>query len=104
MDLSKWTVLSLIISMVILPKEIKHKSSVIENLLLKLCNFTDRMCKFYIVFDILVAVAALVIQSLISGNKNQKWIPLRASSENIHKKEDGSYYVVFANKASSVTL
>ena len=25
------------------------------------------------------------------------------SSENIHKKEDGSYYVVSANKASSVT-
>ena len=26
------------------------------------------------------------------------------SSENIHKKEDGSYYAVSANKASSVTL
>ena len=26
------------------------------------------------------------------------------SSENIHKKEGGSYYVVSANKASSVTL
>ena len=26
------------------------------------------------------------------------------SNENIHKKEDGSYYVVLANKASSVTL
>ena len=26
------------------------------------------------------------------------------SNENIHKKEDGSYYVVSANKASSVTL
>ena len=25
------------------------------------------------------------------------------SNENIHKKEDGSYYVVLANKASSVT-
>ena len=25
------------------------------------------------------------------------------SNENIHKKEDGSYYVVSANKASSVT-
>ena len=25
-------------------------------------------------------------------------------NENIHKKEDGSYYVVSANKASSVTL
>ena len=26
------------------------------------------------------------------------------SFENIHKKEDGSYYIVLANKASSVTL
>ena len=26
------------------------------------------------------------------------------SNENIHKKEDGSYYVVSANKASSFTL
>ena len=26
------------------------------------------------------------------------------SNENIHKKEDGSYYVVSANKAASVTL
>ena len=26
------------------------------------------------------------------------------SNENIHKKEDGSYYAVSANKASSVTL
>ena len=25
-------------------------------------------------------------------------------NENIHKKEDGSYYVVSANKASSVTV
>ena len=26
------------------------------------------------------------------------------SNENIHKKEDGSHYVVSANKASSVTM
>ena len=26
------------------------------------------------------------------------------SNENIHKKENGSYYIVSANKASSVTL
>ena len=26
------------------------------------------------------------------------------SNENIHRKEDGPYYVVLANKASSVTL
>ena len=33
----------------------------------------------------------------VKSNKNQ-------SNENIHKKEGGSYYVVSANKASSVTL
>ena len=38
----------------------------------------------------------------VNANKNQKWDPL--SNENIHKKEDGSYYVVSATKASSVTL
>ena len=32
-----------------------------------------------------------------------KTIPFK-SNENIHKKDDGSYYVVSANKASSVTL
>ena len=35
-------------------------------------------------------------------NKNKKMISFK-SNENIHKKEDGSYYVVSANKASSVT-
>ena len=35
--------------------------------------------------------------------KNQKLSSFK-SHENIHKKEDGSYYVVSANKASSVTL
>ena len=29
---------------------------------------------------------------------------INKSNENIHKKEEGSYYVVSANKASSVTL
>ena len=29
---------------------------------------------------------------------------MRSFNENIHKKEGGSYYVVSANKASSVTL
>ena len=36
-------------------------------------------------------------------NKIQKLSSLK-SNENIHKREDGSYYVVSANKASSVTL
>ena len=36
-------------------------------------------------------------------NKIQKLSSFK-SNENIHKKEDGSYYVVSANKASSVTL
>ena len=40
-----------------------------------------------------------------SWDKNQK-SEMRSfkSNENIHKKEGGSYYVVSANKASSVTL
>ena len=39
-----------------------------------------------------------------------QWMPIKSamgafkSNENIHKKENGSYYVVSANKASSVTL
>ena len=36
-------------------------------------------------------------------NKNKK-MSFFKSNENIQKKEDGSYYVVVANKASSVTL
>ena len=36
-------------------------------------------------------------------NKIQKMRSFK-SNENIHKKEGGSYYVVSANKASSVTL
>ena len=36
-------------------------------------------------------------------NKIQKLSSFK-SNENIHKREDGSYYVVSANKASSVTL
>ena len=35
--------------------------------------------------------------------KNHKMSSFK-SNENIHKKGDGSYYVVSANKASSVTL
>ena len=38
-----------------------------------------------------------------AANKNLKMSSLK-SDENIHKKKDGSYYVVPANKASSVTL
>ena len=37
------------------------------------------------------------------ANKIQKLSSFK-SNENIHKREDGSYYVVSANKASSVTL
>ena len=37
------------------------------------------------------------------SNKIQKLSSFK-SNENIHKREDGSYYVVSANKASSVTL
>ena len=43
----------------------------------------------------------------IQGIKRLEWkSEMRSfkSNENIHKKEGGSYYVVSANKASSVTL
>ena len=36
-------------------------------------------------------------------NKKYKMSSFK-SNENIHTKDDGSYYVVSANKASSVTL
>ena len=39
----------------------------------------------------------------VKANKKQKMNSFK-SNENIHKKEDGSYYVISANKASSVTL
>ena len=39
----------------------------------------------------------------VKANKIQKMSSFE-SNENIHKKEYGSYYVVSANKASSVTL
>ena len=41
----------------------------------------------------------------VKANKKQKAkMSSSKSNENIHKKEDGSYYGVTANKASSVTL
>ena len=43
------------------------------------------------------------IHSRVERNKIKKMSSFK-SNENIHKKEDGSYYVVSANKASSVTL
>ena len=39
----------------------------------------------------------------VKANKNHKMSSFK-SNENIHKKGDGSYYVVSANTASSVTL
>ena len=39
----------------------------------------------------------------VKVNKIQKLSSFK-SNENIHKREDESYYVVSANKASSVTL
>ena len=44
-----------------------------------------------------------ILNDLIMVNKIQKLSSFK-SNENIHKREDGSYYVVSANKASSVTL
>ena len=40
---------------------------------------------------------------MLSVNKIKKLSSFK-SNENIHKKEDGSHYVVSANEASSVTL
>ena len=39
----------------------------------------------------------------VKSNKKSEMRSFK-SNENIHKKEGGSYYVVLANKASSVTL
>ena len=39
----------------------------------------------------------------VKANKTQTMRSFK-SNQNIHKEEDGSYYVVSANKASSVTL
>ena len=41
--------------------------------------------------------------AVVKANKNKKMSSFK-SNENIYKKEDGSYYIVSANKASSVTL
>ena len=41
--------------------------------------------------------------SAVKSNMKSQMISFK-SNENIHKKEGGSYYVVSANKASSVTL
>ena len=48
----------------------------------------------------------LTIKTYTSGIKLNIKSEMRSfkSNENIHKKESGSYYVVSANKASSVTL
>ena len=51
------------------------------------CNFWNRPCKKVVFLD--------HIKSEMRSFK---------SNENIHMKEGGSYYVVSANKASSVTL
>ena len=42
--------------------------------------------------------------SFVRGTNTIQKLSSFKSNENIHKREDGSYYVVSANKASSVTL
>ena len=49
-------------------------------------------------FHVVVPVANICPKSIKSEMRSFK------SNENIHKTEGGSYYVVSANKASSVTL
>ena len=47
----------------------------------------------------------MLLKHISGANKNQKSkMSSFKSNENIHKNEDGSHYVVSANKASSVTL
>ena len=46
---------------------------------------------------------ARIYKGLICHKKKSEMRSFK-SNENIHKKEGGSYYVVSANKASSVTL
>ena len=48
-------------------------------------------------------VHLLKVSKKMSLNKNQEMRSFK-SNENIQKKKGGSYYVVSANKASSVTL
>ena len=50
-----------------------------------------------------IFIAAFVCKS-IDKLKIKSEMRSFKSNENIHKKEGGSYYVVSANKASSVTL
>ena len=40
-----------------------------------------------------------ITSDTVKANKNKKKMRFFKSNENIHKKEDGSYYVVSANKA-----
>ena len=56
-----------------------------------------------LVVDRMCLSAESWIKEVIKLNKNQKWVPLRAMKTSIRKK-NGSYCVVSANKASSVTL
>ena len=50
------------------------------------------------------AIKRVCLILLTDTHKKKSEMRSFKSNENIHKKEGGSYYVVSANKASSVTL
>ena len=66
-------------------------------------NYVGYVKSKFIFSGCLVVYAQSVGVYVVSVNKIQKLSSFK-SNENIHKREDGSYYVVSANKASSVTL
>ena len=62
----------------------------------------DLFLRGHMAFKLNVATYDTIRYDNILLNKNHKMSSFK-SNENIHKKGDGSYYVVSANKASSVT-
>ena len=55
-------------------------------------------------WDVLRPPHCLMPAAVKAKKKKKKKMSSFKNNENIHKKEDGAYYVVSANKASSVTL
>ena len=68
-------------------------------------NYSHEYITFWYVWNLRTADYEILMGTSFSQMSNIK-SEMRSfkSNENIHKKEGGSYYVVSANKASSVTL
>ena len=62
-------------------------------------NFHSNRVKFTVPYKSKHGTTPVAVKSNIKSEMRSF-----KSNENIHKKEGGSYYVVSANKASSVTL